>query len=173
MVAARKVLAAGVLLLLATACGGTEPEDPPAPTPSETQEDSPAALIAECLRDKGWEVKVHPDNSYSVGGIPQEQVAQFEADDQTCQEAGDHEPPPPMTQEQAGAYYEALWEVAECVRGQGYDPGEAPSRQAAVEALMAPIIDLRGWPYGDLQGIESAQELDELYAACPQPTRPS
>lgn len=78
-----------------------------------------------------------------------------------------------MTREQAEAYDEQLFEVAECVRRAGYPVGEPPSRQAAVEALMQPIFDLGGWPYGRLEdsGI-SPSEPDELYATCPLPARP-
>lgn len=133
--------------------------------------------MAACLEAKGWEMEVHLDNSYSVGGdgIPKEQIDQYFADQDDCRrQLGHAQPIPPMTREQAEDYFEELFEVADCVRSMGYPVGEAPSRQWAVEALMQETIDLGDWPYGPLQdsGISPA-ELEELYAACPLPARPS
>lgn len=40
----------------------------------------PTELIADCLHDLGWGVTVHPDNSMSTGGIPEDQRSRFDAD---------------------------------------------------------------------------------------------
>lgn len=79
-----------------------------------------------------------------------------------------------MTDEQAEEYFDALLEVAECVRELGYQVADPPSRQAAVEALQQNVIDL-GWdPYEDVTlNAGSNDKTDEVYRECPQPPWPS
>lgn len=103
-----------------------------------------------------------------------QQEDQYRADYDICvDQVQPDEPRPPMTEEQAETYFDALLEVADCVRGLGYQVAEPPSRQAAVEALQQPIIDL-GWdPYEDPVRNAGTEEIDNVYRACPQPARPS
>lgn len=143
------------------------------PSPVEATGGNPSVAIAACLQEKGWDVTAHPDNSVSAE-IPVQQEDQYRADYDICvDQVQPDEPRPPMTEEQAETYFDALLEVADCVRGLGYQVAEPPSRQAAVEALQQPIIDL-GWdPYEDPVRNAGTEEIDNVYRACPQPARPS
>lgn len=153
---------------LVAGCTGT------GPTPAEPDSAAnPSEAIATCLREKGWDVTVHPDNSIS-SEYPEEQDDQFMSDYENCSDqVHPDQPRPPMTEAQAEAYFDALLDVADCVRGLGYRVAEPPSRQAAVEALQQEIIDL-GWdPYESaVLGGGTEEEIDDVYRACPQPTRP-
>lgn len=165
----------GLLAMLA-ACTASGSESEPSSGDARPSPTSEAGLMAACLQAKGWDIVVYPDDSYGIGdeGIPPEQVDQYFADQDECRNGvGAGQPPPPMTEAQAGKYFDDLVAVAECVRERGYPVGDPPSRQAAIEALMQPTINLGDWPYGPLQnsGI-TADELNELYAACPLPPRP-
>lgn len=48
---------------------------------------------------------------------------------------------------------------------------DPPSREAAVEAIMQPIIDLGGWdPFAaPTAAARTQEEINEVYQACPQP----
>lgn len=168
-----RVVAIAALVAFVGGCTDSEPDATSQPTTQATG--NPSEVVAACLQGKGWDVTAHPDNSYSVAGLPQDQVSQYEADEEACRSsAGMDQPQPPMTLRQAEEYYDALVEVADCVRDLGYQVDDPPSRRAAVEALMRPTVDLDGWPYGNdnLRGL-SPEEYDELFAACPEPALPS
>lgn len=60
--------------------------------------------------------------------------------------------------------YEALIEVARCLRAEGYAIEEGPSRDRFVDSAG------RSWhPYDDVAGAVSYDEWQRLNAACPQP----
>src|SRR5690606_7917850 len=127
--------------------GCTPQEAETQPQESAANGPSLAEALAACVRDKGWDAEPQRDGSV-IYSFPEEQRDQFTADRDACnEELGANEPPPPMNEDDAEAMFDALLETAECVRGLGYPVDEPPSRQAAVEALMQPIINL-GWdPY--------------------------
>lgn len=158
-----------VVTALVAACSGSESD--PAPPPLAT--DQPAEAIAACLRERGWEVTAHPDNSVSAN-YPREQEERYLEDQADCSSQVQPDAVPPMTEPQAEKYFDGLLEAADCVRDLGFQVAEPPSRQAAVEALQQPVIDL-GWdPYEDaVRGAGSQEELDDVYRTCPQPVRPS
>jgi hypothetical protein len=165
----RSVVTIVAMVGLLAACAGSAP-DPAEPGPAA----NPSEAIAACLQEKGWDATAHPDNSVS-GEVPIEQRDQYLADEEDClDQVQPDQPRPPMSEQQAEAYFDGLLEVADCVRGLGYEVAEPPSRQAAVEALQQPIINL-GWdPYEQpVRGSSTEEEIDGVYRACPQPPWPS
>jgi hypothetical protein len=135
-------------------------------------------VVAHCLRQRGWDATTD-STGWRVSGIPADQESQYFRDVSECEElAGPYDTLPPLTEEQSSAYFDSLHEVAECVRERGYTFAEAPSRRAAIEAIMALRIDFDDWewPYGRLrvgETTDSVSELNQLYADCPQPPWPA
>lgn len=158
------------IVAVVAAAGCTTGDDEPTETGAGPEEMAGPADMVECLAGKGWEeVEVKPDGSY-IAAVPAEQRSEFEAAERECIAELGLDQPWSLNEAQAEAYFDALLEAAECVRDMGYDVAEPPSRQAAVEEIMVPPIDL-GWdPYeAPVLGAGSGDELDELYAACPRP----
>lgn len=133
----------------------------------------PADLIADCLRELGWDVTTHPDNSMSTGGIPDDQRDRFDSDHKQCiQEGGFDQPRPPITEQQASEYFDALLEAGDCVSDLGYLVDDPPSRQAAIEALQQERIDV-GWDPYEQVILTEPSKLEDVYRECPPPRLPS
>lgn len=123
--------------------------------------------LAVCMQDLGWEVEVLADGRID-SSYPTTQRDAFEADyDECTQLAGLDEPLPPLTQEEAAEYFEALLAAAECLEDLGYSVADPPSRELAIEELQKEIIDL-GWdPYDSAKSSEDS--MTEAYTECPPP----
>lgn len=161
----RRLAGFASLMVLAVGCssGGAEPSSAP------TADSQPTAMV-DCLAGKGWEVTANPDGSYTAG-VPTEQVNEFQAAETECIVELGLDEPWSLTEAEAAAYFDALVAAAECLRDElGYDIPEPPSRQAAIEEIMTPPIDL-GWdPYaGPILGATSGDEYEVIFATCPQP----
>lgn len=140
----------------------------PEPGTGPTAMAGPTDMV-DCLADKGWETEDNLDGSYRAA-VPTEQIDKFNAAERECVEELGLDQPWSLNEAQAEAYFDALLEAAECVREMGYEVADPPSRQAAIEEIMVPPIDL-GWnPYeAPVLGAAAGDELDELFAACPRP----
>ncbi len=88
------------------------------------------------MDEQGWDTRVTADGGLSAS-IPDEQLEQYQHDlDECAARFGYDEPPPPLTRQEAEAYYDELVQATECVRELGYPTPEPASKQATVEALM-------------------------------------
>jgi hypothetical protein len=162
-------IAATAVLLAACSTGNNDnTQAQPALTKGSRYE--AAEKMAGCMRGLGWDITVDPDGGWrSTNGIPVAQKDQYEKDTAGCEtKFGYDKPPPPLTQEQAEARYDALVAVGKCVKGLGYDTPPPPSKQKSVESMVSsgdPLWD----PYQFVAGSNSSAELDKVFTKCPQP----
>jgi hypothetical protein len=177
-----------VAMTLVLAAAGCTPDDGPTGQPPSTPSpDAPAATTdagplaigpsdedeeayrqtwLRCMRDRGWETTVNTDGSFRTE-VPDDQDEVYHADFEDCQqEAGVHLPPLEVTPEYAGAVYDRLLEVAECVRDLGYHVPDPPSRQAFVDALVA--YPIPAWhPYNSAYDAGGPGAQQRVEAECP------
>jgi hypothetical protein len=134
--------------------------------PSDEDEEAYRQTWLRCLRDRGWETTVHADGSFSTQ-VPDDQDDVYHADFEDCQEeAGVHLPPLEVTPKYAGAVYDRLLEVAECVRDLGYHVPDPPSRQAFVDALVA--YPIPAWhPYNSAYEAGGPGSQQRVETECP------
>lgn len=165
-------LAALTTLAAIAGCGSAETRGAPAPgaeTTTTTDRFAPQRAVASCLRESGWAVDFsESDGSYEVAGVPEAQASQLQADELACGEeflpeaVGVSE----VTPEQWTQMYAAELEVAECLRGEGYDVPEAPTEQAFVDSYVSGTGE--PWsPYASVPALGDS-EWNRLNTACPQ-----
>ncbi|MET7418231.1 hypothetical protein [Dactylosporangium sp. NPDC005555] len=167
------VFASAVAVAVAlAACGASKDENPAIQsTPAKGSLYEGAEKMAGCMRGLGWDITVDRDGGWrSTNGIPVAQKDQYEKDTADCEaKFGYDKPPPPLTQQQAEARYDALVAVGKCVKQLGYDIPPPPSKQKSVESMISsgnPLWD----PYQYVvSGTNSSAELDKVFTKCPQP----
>lgn len=145
MAGMRFVVLAAVLAAVSTACSANAPRSPGAaptngaalsqPPSMHAPADELARKMVQCMGDKGWDVKVHPDGGLEAN-YPNDQAERYIGDNEQCREETGFGRSSPVTAEQAAKIYDELLRVADCVRALGYDVSEPPSKQAYVEGLM-------------------------------------
>lgn len=126
-----------------------------------------AANLAGCMKDAGWDVEVHADNSMSAE-YPDEQDDAYTAALDSCKaEFGYDVPPPELTTEQLKTLYQANMALAGCLREQGHQINDIPSEQAFIDG--SGVFD----PYGELQNPGGSALTEDEYAKlikiCPEP----
>lgn len=121
--------------------------------------------LAECLRQRGWEVTVGSDG---LGvDYPTDQANQFETDQAACIEiAGIDTGAPAISEEEADWLYDAFLDIVPCVEAQGITVSEPPSRAAFVEQTVTGSIV----PWHPYDG--APERSDELMVDCPIPEWP-
>lgn len=156
----------GVLLSGCSPAQSSAPIDYAPGELSGTEQDF-AAKMAACLKESGWEVEVHPDNSYSIE-LQEEQSDAYDAADKACSESlGYDEEHEPLSDAQMKRLYEGFVSLAGCLRAEGHEVRDIPSEQAFLDDA---VFD----PYGELRDPQRSDALsdDEYYALleiCPQP----
>lgn len=118
-------------LIVLTSCATVEEKPTASPAPVSAPE-APSvtegvAAMAECLKQKGWEVQTYRDG-YAFPG-PAEQLDVYLEDQMACySELGFDKPPPArMDDEHLTAMYGQEQQLRDCLMEQGYDPPELPS----------------------------------------------
>lgn len=163
---------AAVIVGALAACSSGEEQGSAVGGVTREQAEAFGVNMVGCLTDKGWKVELDEEDGgvFNPEPIPDEQRDRFLADRQACVEKFGYDQLPRWTREDAEAYYDALVEAADCVRGLGYPVPEAPSRQTVVENLMNGRLP--GWnPYEDVtRNPESITEINRVFAECPQPS---
>ncbi|MEA2010671.1 MAG: hypothetical protein U9N78_08205 [Actinomycetota bacterium] len=128
-------------------------------TAREVPWDEVNALLIRCLRDQGWDVTPIDSDGISFESIPLEQSRMSEATFDACY-AGLNLPDSMTTRGDVEAVYDFWVEQAACLRGQGVEVPEAPSRETFLETY--PAVD---WvPYRSVPG----DRFDEVQGVCPQ-----
>ncbi len=92
-----------------------------------------AENMVACMEPFGWDVAARPDGGVEAS-YPVEQEEAYSANYDMCeQKFGYDVPPPPLTDSQIRDFYAKVLVTAECLVGQGYDPGEPPSEQEFID----------------------------------------
>lgn len=165
----RVAVALAMTGMLLTGCSSTSSSPPIDYEPGElsgTEQDF-ATKMAACLKESGWEVEVHPDNSFGIT-LQEDQEAAYDAAKSACSESlGFADAPEPLTDAQMKRLYAGLVSLAGCLRDQGYEVQNIPSEQAFLDDA---VFD----PYGEIRdpNRSDAPSDDEYYAliqACPSP----
>jgi hypothetical protein len=187
-------LAAGLLLRAAGCTGGTLSPDSDGTEAPEQQVDEddgsePAAgagdgtpssdgltpeEIAELYVEFGFEARVLGDAVDIPGGVPDEQRDAASAAFSECSERIEG-PPVTLTAEVVGTYYDDLLEAAACLRDEGVEVDDPPSRDAFIDGMLNAQVNVEGahwWsPYANAGAVAgySDAEWQAFQAACPQP----
>lgn len=171
------LIAAGLALTGCTA-GGDKPETttPPPSQASPSGGDGSMKAVADCMVEAGWDVKVNVDasgNESLDAEYPTDQADQYNQALDTCRAAsGIGADTPPMTAEEAGRYFDALSETAQCMTDEGFDVPPAPSRQSFIDAatrgkfIWTPYDGFTGGQNGEMD----SEGLMRANKACPLPT---
>lgn len=160
--------AVGVVALLLSGCAGPSAPAPSTRTPAPDAAaasatgsvDQKQLALADCLRQRGWDVRV------SSGGLgvdyPASQADRFHADEQACiSQAGMDAAPPTVSSEEAAWLYDEFLRITPCVEAKGIPVAPPPSKGAFVEQLTAHPIP--AWhPYDG-----APDRVTELAKDCP------
>lgn len=175
------LVAALIASCLLVSC--TAGDDPQPDSVSETATDIDHAAVQEqgdaahersliCLEERGHSVTRYPNGEAEVAGQPgpagEEQLLQDWAE---CEEQAGFPEARPLPAEDLSRMYDLALDRAECLRANGWEPAEPPSRQTYIEHYqllqqqeggsdMAP-------PYNPAQEY-SAGEYNAILAACPE-----
>lgn len=129
------------------------------------------AIMASCMVDRGWDTVVSGDGGIS-STIPEGQDESYDADLAACQEEhGFDAIAPALTEPELRRLYLMELDTADCLRDEGYDPGQPPSEQSFVDAAL---IDGNAWdPYAEVYTTSNSQVSEDEYFAllekCPRP----
>lgn len=86
------------------------------------------ADLAECLRERGFEVDHNPEDLGFKIPLASEQREAFEQAEAACRaDAGEPPSPPGWTDEELTNLYEQSVEAYQCLVSEGYHPAEPPS----------------------------------------------
>jgi hypothetical protein len=154
--------------LLLTGCGSEDTATPDAARSLAPAEDF-ADNMHRCMSEKGWETEISWDGGLGLSGVPADQVDQVDADVRECRERFGYDRPARIpSQQEAEELYDALMDVAECVRERGFPVPDPPSRQAYVEDFLTDGY-VTWHPYDTVRQ-NAANELPQIAEACPAPT---
>lgn len=123
-------------------------------------QDSKTLRLAECLRQRGWQVNVSGDG---IGvDYPVEQAQRFQSDEYACRvAAGIGLAPPTVSMEEAAWLYDEFLRIVPCVEQQGVPVSPPPSKAAFVEQLTNQPIP-KWHPYD-----AAPERAEELAHKCP------
>lgn len=109
---------------------------PPATAPTTTSPSSARLeLVAQCMRDAGWDVEVTWDGSVK-GNYPADQRDRWWATMNDCQDQAKAQYPEPVADEPGmTAAYEAEIENRDCLVKAGYDIPDPPSLQQYMDTF--------------------------------------
>jgi hypothetical protein len=134
----------------------------PAPVTTNAER-SDLEIMAGCVTEAGFEVTVD-DDSLSSGSMSEAQLPVFNAVVATCQEDNGLFPAVALEDLDWDTFYASTLAATDCVRGQGYEVPDAPSRRVFEETYATHPYS----PYFSLPQL-SPGEFSSLEAACPQP----
>ncbi|WP_406245403.1 hypothetical protein ACI7YT_10085 [Microbacterium sp. M] len=144
-----------------TACAAPQA----APDESQTEYATPVDLMnarVDCLEDKGWTVEVDAESvQFSVNTVSDEEQLKLEQDDLDCYEELGYDPNRTLTADEFDELYDQYRDAAECLRGEGFEISDAPSRQVFAETYYSDA-----WlPWDQVDEASFNEALD----ACPMP----
>lgn len=114
-------------------------------------------LIAECLTDRGWTVRL--EEGAIQADVPREQSAAYQADNLQCLREVGFDPDAELTEEEYRAVYAWHEEIAQCLEGAGWSTPEQPSFEVFRETY-----DTDPWiPWSEVEG----KDLERATEACP------
>lgn len=153
------VVAATGLALFATSCSANPSDDPSAdPTgPQLYSSYESQRLVAQCLKDKGWDATFDPnDGSYEVE-IPRGADEKFESDEQSCEAAypADTREFDELSEKEQRQLYDSEMKWRECVIGEGYDIERLPSFEVYREQVSAGTLEPAQLPQGSYAEVMS------------------
>lgn len=164
-------LTAGSLLAIA-GCAQASPE--PLPTAESVDlgvDPEFGTVMASCMVERGWDAVVTGDGGI-VSDIPDGQDESYDTDLAECEEKNGFDSiAPALTEPELRLLYLMELDTAACLRGEGLDPGIAPSEQSFVEAAL---VDGNAWdPYATVYTTSNSQVTEDEYFAllekCPRP----
>lgn len=129
------------------------------------------SIMASCLVGLGWDAEETGDGGIT-SDIPEGQEDAYNADLASCQEEnGFDKLAPKLTEPELRLVYLMELDTADCIRDEGFDPGNPPSEQSFVDAAL---VNGNVWdPYEAVYGASNAQVTEEEYFAllqtCPRP----
>lgn len=166
---------AGVAVFVLSSCGS--------PSPSPTASDGttwqltaqPQTVseygqdLVDCLRSKGWEAKLTPDEGPGswYTDVPPAQHDQYLADAQTCQDALPKLQDPSKSETLMRKMYDMTAVQNTCLLDKGYSVAEAPSY-----AAWSDVFRSEGAARWDPLGDVSQRDRAEAERACPSPDYP-
>lgn len=140
---------------------GCQSATPPTPTSDVGFVDA----MATCLEDAGWQVERSSNGETFEVQPPDDQVSAYEADYEAClKETGQEQVGERLDSDGAGAYFDALLSVKDCLTDAGYMVADPPSRQSFVDDYLSGQSG--GWTPYATDDPALTQEQTEL---CPQP----
>lgn len=132
--AAPFLLGGAAVVLALAGCAGS-----PVPESTGNGSEQPAAsevteLVVGCLQDAGWDVILQSDG-YEIRNLTEAQTASYELDEAECQEASgwNDMAAEELTPERLSVMYDDELVRADCLRAEGFDVPEAPSRQSYID----------------------------------------
>lgn len=176
----RYLLALGVLGLMLSGSGCTEPLPPTAPPSSASQVgtgpvgDTYAArqqrsLLA-CLREAGWNVRYDAENKAIQAEVPPEQSSAYREALNACIATFEEDnPPKQLTMADYRELYRQELAAMKCLESIGYPPIAQPiSEQRYVEAYRSGQAP--PWTAYSAVGDVSGSTLAQIEEKCPQPS---
>ena len=151
----RRQLIIGLLLVL-SACSASPSSTPVQSAEAALTYPERVELVVACVNEHGFEASSAGGFGVSVKAAGDTQLDAAGVIEGECWEEVDarYPPPPPLSLEEQ--YYYML-DVAECLRGMGYDVPHAPTVDAYIDAMSADTPPVRFWdPYFTLsrQGVD-------------------
>ena len=160
-----------VVLLLIAGCGTYQ--DPPgteASASSGNRTTMPDWLneMATCMKDQGWDVRVDVEQNGIISDtLPASQQASFSRGRESCEKQVGRAPNDvPMTPKLASDMYDHLLQMKDCLKDEGFQSSEPPSRSTFVEDYMS---GRPPWsPFLDVPPDLTDEEWHALLRKCPQ-----
>jgi hypothetical protein len=160
------IVGTALITLAVTGCSsGVEGVGGVSPTSAPAQDYG--VNMQRCLAEDGWDVEVTSDGGIA-GGFPRDQSNRFIENHMACiRRFGYDLTPPHLTYEEASELYEALLDVADCMRQLGYHVSEPPSRHAYAERLASG--GFAEWHPHQAVGFASPSDRERVAQECPHP----
>lgn len=92
-----------------------------------------STVVAECLREKGWQASVNSDGAVTMSSVPKAQAAQYEAASNDCWSQIEMPTFDDYTDEQRERIYEQHLAMRSCLIEVGFDMPREPTYQAWVD----------------------------------------
>lgn len=152
----RPLVAVAATVLLLAGCTAAAPADPTGIDDLRTSEED-LGLLADCLRDRGWDAEL--EYGAITVEVPPEQKTVYEADNLECLEEVGIDTGASLSESDYESIYAWHVEIAECLAGAGLPTPDVPSYE-----VFRSTYDTDPWiPWSQVEGPDYGRAVD----ACP------